>query len=79
MALRASWNVPGWSEPGLAFGIKHPGTVVDTDRRDQRGVYRPCRSPEAAASAETSASCYHVEENILVVPIVVAILKFRKI
>lgn len=79
MALRASWKVSGWSDTGLAFGTKPPGTASGTDRRDQRGVYRPCRSPEAAASVETSASCYHAEEDIRVLAIVKPILKLRKV
>jgi hypothetical protein len=34
---------------------------------------------EADASVPTSAFCYHVEENILVVAIVEAVLKLRKV
>jgi hypothetical protein len=30
MALRASWNVNGWSDTGLAFGIKPRDTASGT-------------------------------------------------
>jgi hypothetical protein len=51
MALRASWNVSGWSETGLAFGTKPASTASGTGRRDQRGVYWPFHCAEAAASS----------------------------
>jgi len=37
-------------------------------------AYWPLSNAEADASVPTSASCYHVKENILVVAIVEAIL-----
>src|SRR5271166_4186663 len=78
--LRASWNVSGWSEMGLAFGIVQPfaGTAIGIVRPCPQSGDWPCLA-EASASGLTSASCYHVEENVLVVAIVEAILKFREI
>jgi hypothetical protein len=68
--LSASWNVSGWSETGFAFGIILP--VAET----AIGIVRPCPQlddwlcpAEADASVPTSASCYHVEKYVFVVPI----------
>ena len=76
----ASWNVSGWSEIGFAFGILLPvgRTVVGIDRLCLQLADWLC-SAEADASVPTSASCYHVEENIRILAIVEAILKFRQI
>jgi hypothetical protein len=65
---------------GFAFGIILPvaGTAI--------GIVRPCPQldywlclAEASASGTTSASCYHVKENIRILAIVEAILKLREI
>src|SRR5579862_9423864 len=65
---------------GLAFGIVLPFV------RTAIGIVRPCPQldcwpygAEASASGLTSASCYHVEENIFVAAIVETILKLREI
>jgi len=52
-----------------AIGIVHPCPQLDD---------WPCLA-EVSASGLTSASSYHVEENILVVAIVEAVLKLRQI
>src|SRR5579862_1687136 len=65
---------------GLAFGIvlSFAGTAI--------GIVRPCPQldcwpyrAEASASGLTSASCYHVEENVLVAAIVKTILKLSEV
>jgi hypothetical protein len=62
------------------FSMRFPfaETVVETDRPCPQLDCWPCLA-EASASGMTSASCYHVEENIFVVAIVKAILKLREI
>jgi hypothetical protein len=80
MALRASWNVSGWSEMGLAFGIILPfaETAIGIVRLCPQLDYWPCPA-EASASGMTSASCYHVKENVRILAIVKAILKLREV
>src|SRR4029077_15172297 len=54
-------------------------TANDIGRHDRWQAHWTCHYAEAAASVPTSASCYHVEENIRILVIVKAILKFREI
>ena len=65
---------------GFAFGIVLPfaGTAIRIVRPCPQSGDRPCLA-EASASGLTSASCYHVEENVRVLAIVEAILKLREI
>jgi hypothetical protein len=53
-------------------------TASGTDRLNPQSGDWPCLA-EASASGLTSASCYHVEENILVVAIVKVVLELRQI
>src|ERR1700689_2716569 len=78
--MSASWNVSGWSEMGFAFGIVLPfaGAAIGIVRPCPQSGDWPCLA-EASASGLTSASCYHIEENILVVAIVETILKLREV
>ena len=78
--LSASWNVSGWSEMGFAFGIvlSFAGTAIGIVRPCPQSGDWPCLA-EASASGLTSASCYHVKENVLVVAIVEAVLKLSQI
>jgi hypothetical protein len=65
IALSASWNVSGWSETGLAFGMTSSSPPVQTEIRTEL-VYV---FAEAAASVATSAFCQDRLEDIWVVAV----------
>ena len=58
--------------------MSSPLMAIEIDRLCPQSDGWRCLA-EAAASVETSASCYHVEENIGVAAIVESVLKFREI
>jgi hypothetical protein len=64
---------------GFAFGILLPvaGTAIGSVRPCPQLDDWPC--PAEAASGMTSASCYHVKENVRILAIVKTILKFREV
>ena len=63
----------------MALGMTIPREMAaGIDRRDQRLDVWRCLA-EAAASEVTSASCYHLEENVGIVPIVKTKLKLVQV
>ncbi len=69
-ALRASWNLNGWSDTGLAFGIHPPKTANGFGRAHWSGPHWVGLA-EDASSAVFSASCYDFSEDVLVLAVVV--------
>lgn len=66
-------NVNGWSEIGLAFGMSCPpmASGVACSSADT--------SAEHAVPAACSASCYHIREDVRILPVIVAIRELGQV
>jgi hypothetical protein len=78
MALIASSNVNGCKLTGFAFGIVFSEMASVIDRHNPSVIWRICPA-EGVASGASSASCYHLVEDIRVLPVVEAERKFVQI
>jgi hypothetical protein len=79
-ALIASSKLNGNSETGFAlFAIVHHGRASGIARPCQSASFWPFLSAESAARESSSASCYNIGEDVGIVPIVMSVLKSRKV
>jgi len=69
IALIASSNVNGCRLTGLAFGIVFSEMASAIARRNPSEVWRICPAEDVASEA-SSASCYHLVEDVRVLPII---------
>lgn len=79
-ALRASWNVNGWSETGFALAIlvSHKMATV-SGHQGQFVNWHTAYPAEAVASGASSASCQDGLEDVGILPVIVAELKFGQV
>ena len=66
-------KVSGWSDTGFAFGITYPPMA--------KGVAHSSldTSSEHASAVACSAFCYHIREDVRIVPVVVPVGELRKV